>query len=165
MGNELIMTPPPPGRNPWPIAIVAFFAVLIAGIVGFITFATRNQLDLVRADYYAEEIQFQRQLDRLNRTRSLAVQATIAYDAGKRSVSIALPLAPAGPPTAGRIHFYRPSDATLDREVPLAVNDRGVQRVDARRFRPGLWKVRVQWTAAGQEYFFDQSVVVGQSES
>lgn len=159
------MNPPFSTRNPWPIAIVAYFAVFITGIVVFVAFAARNKLDLVRPDYYAEEIQFQRQLDRLNRTQSLARQVTIAYDAAQQTVAIALPPAHAGQPTSGRIHFYRPSDASLDRDVQLAVNEQGVQLVDARKLRPGLWKVRVQWTTSGQEYFFDQSVVVGHAES
>lgn len=159
------MNPPFSTRNPWPIAIVAYFALVITGIVVYIAFAARNQLDLVRPDYYAEEIQFQRQLDRLNRTQSLVRPGTIVYDAAQQSVAIALPPAHAGQPTSGRILFYRPSDASLDRDIQLAVNDQGVQRVDARKLRSGLWKVRVQWTTSGQEYFFDQSVVVGPAES
>ena len=45
--------------------------------------------------------------------------------------------------------------------MQLAVNAEGAQRLDAKSLRPGLWKVRVQWTAAGQDYFFDEAVVIG----
>jgi len=38
----------PPSRNPWPIAITAFFAVAILFIVTFIAFAMRQRADLVQ---------------------------------------------------------------------------------------------------------------------
>lgn len=147
-------------RNPWPIAIVAFFALFISGIVIFVVFASRHPMELVRADYYAEEIEYQKQLDRLNRTQAVGTQVAIRYDAARASVSIALPAAPAGP-LSGWVHFYRPSDATLDQTVPLIVNAEGAQQISAARLRPGFWKVRVQWTMNEKEYFFDQPIVIG----
>jgi hypothetical protein len=36
----------------------------------------------------------------------------------------------------------------------------GTQRLDAKRLRDGLWKVRVKWNANGQDYFLDQPVIV-----
>jgi hypothetical protein len=41
------------------------------------------------------------------------------------------------------------------------VNFDGIQEVDAQKLRAGLWKVRVFWNVDGQEYFFDQPIVVG----
>ena len=44
--------------------------------------------------------------------------------------------------------------------MPLALNAEGMQRLDAKDLRDGLWKVRVKWTVQGQEYFLDQPVIV-----
>jgi nitrogen fixation protein FixH len=154
-----------PNLNPWPIAISSFFAIAITGIVTFIVFATRNKMELVRPDYYDEEIRFQQQLDRLNRTRTLGAPIAVAYDSRQQSITIALPANQTRRPTSGRIHFYRPSDAALDQDLELAVNAEGMQRVDARKFRSGLWKVRVSWTVDGQDYFSDQSIVVDANSS
>jgi nitrogen fixation protein FixH len=155
------MNQPAKSCNPWPIAIIAFFVVLLTGIVVFIVFATRNKMELVRPDYYEEEIRFQAQLDRLNRTRPLNAQVAIAYDANLRCIRVTLPSAHAHRPTTGRIHFYRPSDASLDREVQLVVNRDGLQQVDTQKLQPGLWRVRIYWRSDDQDYFFDQSIVVG----
>ena len=66
-------TPPAPaGRNPWPIAIVSYFIIFIAFIAWFITFAMRQKMDLVRDDYYDQEIRFQQQIDRVQRTQSIS---------------------------------------------------------------------------------------------
>ncbi len=60
----------------------------------------------------------------------------------------------------GNLHLYRPSDARLDRNVPLALNAAGIQRLDAKELRDGLWKVRVKWRFDGKDYFVDQPVIV-----
>ena len=156
------MTAVSKSRNPWPIVITCYFVVFFAGLVAFIVFACRHQVDLVRPDYYEQEIRFQEQLERVQRTRAIAQPVKVAYDAEQRCITIALPLAHAGQ-TGGRIHLFRPSDARLDREIKLVTDASGVQRLDAADMRAGLWKVRVEWTVAGAEYFVDQAIVVKQA--
>jgi nitrogen fixation protein FixH len=143
----------------WPASIVAFFIVFIAGLVAFIIFASTQRDDLVQPDYYEAEIRYQRQIDRIQRTQSMAQPAAIHYDAARRQITIQLPPAHARG-SSGQVHLYRPADARLDQELPLAVDNDGVQHVDAATLRSGLWKVRVQWSVADQEYFLDQSIVL-----
>ena len=146
--------------NPWPIAIISFFGLAIVGIAGFIVFAARNQMDLVRPDYYDEEIRYQEQLDRANRTRSVKARVAIVYDAVHQCVTLTLPGDHASRRTTGKIHFYRPSDARLDKQVQLAIDRDGVQRMDTGSFQAGLWRVRVYWTVDDQEYYFNESIIV-----
>jgi nitrogen fixation protein FixH len=149
---------PQPRRNPWPIVITAYFAVFISFLVGFIIFATRQHVDLVRSDYYEEELRFQQQLDRVKRTQLSGQSAAIQYDSRHECITLDLP--GAGGPANGSIHLYRPSDAKLDRDLPLSVDAQGRQSLDARALQTGLWRVRVQWTRQGQEYYSDQAIVI-----
>lgn len=159
------MNSSPRRANPWPCSIIAFFAVLVASLAAFVVFAARNRMELVRPDYYEEEIRFQEQLDRLNRTRALHAEVEIAYDPAPGEITIVLPRAHLSRSVSGRIELYRPSDASLDRTLPLTVDADGRQRVDAKRLRAGLWKVRVLWSTERQEFFFDRSIVVGSNPS
>ncbi len=154
------MNPKPASRNPWPIAIIAFFAVFIAFIVTYIVFATRQPEDLVRTDYYDDEIRYQDQIDRVDRTRAVRAQASIAYDAARRDVEIKLPPTHVAQQATGEICLYRPSDSRLDREIKLDLAPNGAQRLDASKLQPGLWKVRLYWKVNGSDYYLDQSIVV-----
>ena len=147
------------------MAIIANFVVFIAFIICFTVFASRQKMDLVRHDYYDDEVRYQQQLDRLNRTQPLAPQLAVQYDAARRQITIALPSAHAGKLVTGEIRFYRPSEERLDRDVQLAVDAQGVQRVDARALQAGHWKVRVYWKVDGQEYFFTRPLLVGAHDS
>ena len=152
-------TPTRPPRNPWPIAIIAFFVVFGIFIASFIGWAVSQKQELVSENYYEQEVRYQDQLDRVNRTRFLAGQTAVTFEPAAKSVVINLPVAQAAGAT-GQIHFYRPSNAKLDHALPLAVNAEGAQRIDGRSLAAGLWKVRVEWSAKGQDFYFDQQVIV-----
>jgi len=155
------MNSPATKRNPWPYAIIAYFIVFASAIAAWITFAVRQNMDLVRKDYYEEEIRYQQQIDRQNRTQAIRSEVNVSYDGTQQAITLTLPSTHARQQASGTIQLYRPSDASLDRTVQLVVNAEGTQRLDAKALRPGLWKVRIQWTTAGQDYSFDQSVVIG----
>lgn len=148
-----------PSRNPWPIAITGFFVIAILFIVTFIAFAMRQREDLVSADYYEREIRYQSHLDSMNRSQTLAAQAVVTFEPAQQAIVITLPAAKTQGAT-GNIQLYRPSDARLDHELPLALNAAGIQRLDAKELRDGLWKVRVKWRFDGKDYFVDQPVIV-----
>jgi hypothetical protein len=120
----------------------------------------RQKMDLVRDDYYDQEIRFQQQIDRVQRTQSISTQINIASDPANQSISIGLPLEQAARSPSGTVLLYRPSDASLDRQFALQIGADGVQRLDVHAFSPGLWKVRVQWTINGQDYSFDKNIVL-----
>lgn len=152
-----------PTRNLWPHAIIAWFVIFAAALAAWITFAVRQNMDLVRSDYYEEEVHYQRQLDRLNRTTAVRGQVAIHYDAVKGEVTVQLPAGHVAPRSTGLVRFYRPSEAALDFEIPLAVDAQGLQSIGRQNLRGGLWKVRVEWTASGQEYFFEQILVADET--
>lgn len=150
----------PAGRNPWPIFLVVYFIVFITYIASFIVFAERQRMDLVREDYYDQEIKFQKQIDGATRAQSSRTPIAVRYDAATASITVALPKEQAARNPSGSVNFYRPSDAQLDETRPLAVNDTGVQHLDVKGLRKGPWKVRVEWKVDGQDYFSEQPFVV-----
>jgi len=148
-----------PAFNPWPYGLIAFFAVFISCVVGFGVFAVRQNPDLVRADYYEEELRHQQQMDRVQRTAAVRSQVVLGYDSGRQVISLELPAEHAARQPAGTIHLYRPSDAALDRQMPLAVDPEGRQTLDVRGIAEGRWKIRVTWIAGGEEYFAEQTLL------
>ena len=162
--NKLMNSNLSPSRNPWPTAIILFFIGFFLFTAGLVVFASRQKMDLVRGDYYDEEIRYQEQLNRMNLTLPIADQVAIRYEATRQSIHIALPL-DHGKKATGRIRLYRPSDESLDREIPLALDADGAQQVDASKLPSGLWKVRLYWTVEGKDYYFSDTVIVAPKTS
>jgi hypothetical protein len=152
---------PGPSRwNPWPLCIAAYFTLALIGCGTFIVFCARHPPDLVAADYYEQEVHYQSQLDRLQHARQGAALTTVSYEPDQHRIKLALPPGPAGSKVTGNIELYRPSAVNQDRQFKLDLDPQGVQSIDTANLQPGLWKVRVWWSANGQDYYLDQKVVV-----
>ena len=147
-------------RNPWPYAIIGWFLIFGTGMAAWVVVAVRNDPDLVRGDYYEQEIGYQKHIDRLNRTTAVRGEVSVALENTRQWIALRLPLAHVASDFSGTVHFYRPSNAKLDFEQPLALDATGVQRVPTDQLQGGLWRIRVQWTTGGQEFFHDQSLVL-----
>ena len=159
--DPLLVKPP---RTFWPHAILAWFVIFGAALAAWITFALRQRVELVSPDYYEEEVRFQTQLDRLNRTAGLRSEVAIQYDAASSQVTLHLPAGQVARHPRGRVRFYRPSEASLDFEVTLSVDAAGLQRIDVSGRRAGQWKMRLQWKADGQDYFLEETLVFAEPE-
>ena len=151
-------------QNPWPVGLVIFFIVFATYIVGYVIFATRQKMDLVREDYYDQEIRFQQQIDRVKRSVPVLADAAIDYDRAGDLVTVSLPSVKFND-ISGSVSFYRPSDAALDSNVELGLDPAGRQSLSVRSLRSGFWKVRVQWKTAGREYFFEKPIVIKRTAS
>lgn len=148
-------------RNLWPLGITVTLIVFVAGTATLIVIACSHRTELVTDDYYAQEVRFQRQIDREVRTRLVKSQISVAYDPARQCITVELPKSHVQPGTKGQIELYRPSASGQDRREDLKINARGLQTLDAKGLSSGLWKVRITWTAGGEEFFFDQKVVIG----
>lgn len=148
-------------QNPWPWAIVLTFVLFISGTIGLVVMACSQKVDLVSANYYEQELKFQGQLERMKRTSELGSQAAVTYVAAKESITISLPPDHARQDVRGQIQLYRPAEAGLDRQMEFQPDGHGIQSLDTRGLKPGLWKIRVSWTVGKQDYFIDQKIVIG----
>lgn len=144
----------------WPRAIIAYFIVFTTAMTAWVAFALHQKTDLVRDDYYEQEIRYQEQVDRITRTQAIRGQYRVGYDSAERAITIQLPEPHARSGAAGEIHLYRPSDARLDRTFPLALDANGRQRLQAKELQPGLWRLRASWGVQGKDYFFDEPLLV-----
>jgi len=147
-----------PSWNPWPYALIAYFAVFISAVVAFTAWSLHQKMDLVGADYYDQDIRYQSQIDRIARTAAVSPEVQVEYLQGQ--VVLQLPREQAVRGISGTVQLYRPSNAGMDRTVPLAVDPSGTQRIEAKNLIPGLWRIRMGWKVGNEEFFRDTTVVV-----
>ncbi|MGZ4972799.1 MAG: FixH family protein, partial [Limisphaerales bacterium] len=140
------------------------FTILTYGGPRFSNLTTRdvNFSFPAGADYYEAEIKFQQQIDRVERSRPTEAQLGLNYDAQTAKIVVQLPR-DSQTGASGKIELYRPSDARQDKNIKLAADQNGTQRIDVRGLKSGLWKVRVNWTYAGQEYFVEKPITISNS--
>jgi hypothetical protein len=159
------MNTPSNQRSFWPVSIISFFILAIIFVVSYVVFASRQRTDLVRQDYYDQEIRFQNHIDRMSRTRFISPDAGIVYDTAQKFIAITLPRSSTNQLPVGDIFLYRPADERLDQNIPITVDQKGMQVVDAKNLETGLWKVRVEWKVDDQEFYFEKSIVIPSAQT
>jgi hypothetical protein len=141
----------------WPRALIAFFVFFISTVVLFSIWSiTRNPVDLVVKDYYAEELRHQEQIERSQRAATLPNPPRVAYVPAARHIAVTFP----APPESGHLHFYRPSDSALDQHHILTLDAEHRQIFEMLGFEPGLWRVRLTWIQDGEDFFIEQPLVL-----
>jgi len=145
--------------HPWPATIIAYFAIVLCGVAALIVHSLRNNVELVRSDYYAAEVQYQDQIDRIKRTEPFKNEIGVAY--AVQHLEVRLPNAhTSSSDFTGALWVYRPSNATLDQKLDLkAKQTQEPYRIEM-ELAPGLWRIKANWQSEGEEYFFEDSLVV-----
>ena len=145
-------------KNFWPLGIIVTFALFFIGMASVVVIAATHREHLVNNNYYEQELKYQSQIDTVARTQTSGAQ--LAFDAATGAVVIHLPGAQRAQKFSGAIELYRPAAPDLDQKFPLTPDAAGTQTLDVSKLTPGLWLVRVQWNAAGADYFLEQKITV-----
>ena len=139
----------------WGKSIVLVF-ILFAGFIGSLVFLmSRQQVDLVREDYYQTELAFQQQIDRVARTTRLKT-AVMNYDSVQQKLVIALP----DSLQKGEVKFYRPSNRRQDTYVQIQPNAQQRQLISTSSLAKGYWKVQLSWSDGQLDYFTEKELFI-----
>ncbi|ELR70754.1 hypothetical protein C900_03362 [Fulvivirga imtechensis AK7] len=142
----------------WGTKIVIVFVLFAGLIVTLVTISMKQDVSLVAKDYYVQEIAYQDQIERIKNYKKLgAEQLRITYDDSRSVVVIT---APGNHKREGEVHFFRPSDASLDSKYALKPNGDGHQYFDVKNFKKGLWKIKISWQENGREYYEEKTLVI-----
>src|SRR6478736_6129386 len=144
----------------WPRVIIGFFILFAIFIGNFVRMAMKSDVDLVSKDYYQKEIAYQKHMNTVAQTKenNAEIQVTLAEAAGQ--LVIAFPEFYKDQKVAGTVQFFRPSNAKLDFELPLNLNDARQQFILVGKLEKGLWKVQVSSEANGKNYFTEQIITL-----
>ena len=146
----------------WSTGIALVYGVFVSFFLGLVIYFSffHKQVDLVAENYYAQEIAYQDQMDRIERTQALPDLLKINHVYDQRVLTIAFPANMEYTRIAGRIHFFRPSDAGQDRIVPLFLSNAGKQHISTRNLARGYWIIKIYWMTDNTEYYTEESLVL-----
>ncbi len=136
------------------IAIIFFCSVMIATGI----FLFNQKVDLVTDDYYEKTLVYQNQIDLEEKTKAL--KKDIIFLVNDESINISLPEDVTGSDIKGEVYFYRPSDKNLDFKISLLTDNNGAMALQKDKLIPGMWKVKVNWSADGEKYYSEKSLLI-----
>ena len=138
----------------WGKSIVLAFVLFAAFIAMLVAICIRQDVSLVANEYYAEELAYQQQIDRISNTNKLKEPPKITLDGSVLSVSFNdLPEV-----EKGQLQLFRPSDPALDTQFELRPGHDSFQRFSTKGLKKGMYRARLQWRMQGKEFFLEQTI-------
>jgi len=142
----------------WGTGIVIAFIVFISFIMYFIiTMMTNNKYDhdLVVEDYYKQELQFQKDIDKETNAKTLT--ENITYKKTEEGLVIIFPENLLINNISGKVFLYRPSNKQFDFEMPISLSNHNLLIPD-KRLLDGRWNINVDWQYNGKNYLYKKEI-------
>jgi hypothetical protein len=139
----------------WGYKIVFIYVVFVSGILYLVVQSSRQQMDLVTDDYYAQEIRYQEKIDQSK--RAAALSESIHYQLINDGIEIIFPKEFQGKTITGNALLYYPANEQKD--VAAVVNtNQGKMLITIPDKRSGMHILKITWEADGVSYYFEESV-------
>lgn len=142
----------------WGTGVVLAFIGFISFIMYFIiTMNTDSKYDhdLVSEDYYADELKYQGDINKLKSAKTLTENVT--YKKTEAGLIIQFPKDIDTKKIIGKVFLYRPSNKQLDFETTISLSDSYLLIPD-KRLVDGRWNIKVDWQYSGNSYLFKESI-------
>ena len=135
----------------WGYKITVLYVGFILLIISMVALTMREKVDLVSKDYYEQELKYQDKIDKVNRTNALKRSLTWKIKTDSLILEVAEQFK--AEKINGSIFLFRPSDAALDKTIPVEMNSSGMQVISTDQLKKGIYKMQVSWEAKGEEYY------------
>ncbi|MEP3837006.1 MAG: FixH family protein [Algibacter sp.] len=143
----------------WGTGIVIAFIAFISFIMYFVINMSVNSKynhDLVSEDYYAEELQYQNDINKLKSAKAL--NENISYKKTNKGLVIQFPNGFDYKNIKGKLFLYRPSNKQLDFETAISLSNSNLLIPD-NRLVDGRWNIKIDWQYNGKSYLFKESII------
>ncbi len=142
----------------WNTRITILYLGFVALIVTLVILAVNNPSDLVAEDYYKQELNYQKQIDKMNESKTLSEQPAVVVKTD--SITLQFPSACSSKKLTGEVKFYRPSNDKDDWSTNVNADQNGKQQFPCSGLKKGLYTMQLNWSSEGKNYYNEFSVNV-----
>jgi hypothetical protein len=141
----------------WGKWIVVSFVLFAAFIGVIVAISMRQDVNLVSATYYQDELAYQEKLNRKNNTEQLAQKPEVTL-VDATFLQVYFPEAKLI--EKGELQVFRPSSARFDQRFKLNTTADSVQLFRVSHLKPGAYRIKLSWTMEGVDYYLEKVVVI-----
>ena len=142
----------------WPTGIILALSAFIIFILSFVykaTFMSQYDHHLVSDDYYRDEINYQQEINKLNKAAALKEDLTLTKV--PEGLLIKFPAEFDSEKITGTISFQRPSNDKIDFQLPIKLIASNYL-ISNENLVDGRWNAKIEWTINGTTYLFKEKL-------
>ncbi|MCB0653431.1 MAG: FixH family protein [Saprospiraceae bacterium] len=142
----------------WGTGIAVFYTSFALFMVFMVIRSTFYDHSLVVEDYYAKDLAYQEQYDKIKNSQELEEGLVIKNNAAERTVELIFPQGIKD--IKGQVQFYRPSDKANDFYVKIDNPENGKMLIPVGNAISGYWIVKVDWQGDGKAFYDEKNIRV-----
>jgi hypothetical protein len=141
----------------WGTGILIFLILFLIACAVFITFAMRQDVNLVHKDYYEKGVDYTEQMHVNARSASLtdSIRVLISDDLLKMDFAASL----VSKIDSGKVLLYRPSSSKMDITLPMIFAENCLD-INKSNLKTGRYIIKLSWYSEGLKYEIDKAVIV-----
>tara|TARA_R110002049_G_scaffold304783_1_gene500371 strand:+ start:1056 stop:1502 length:447 start_codon:yes stop_codon:yes gene_type:complete len=142
----------------WGTGIVLAFIGFISFIMYFIITMNVDKKyshDLVSEDYYADELAYQDDINKLTNANNL--NQNISYKKSDEGLIINFPDDIDYKKITGKVFLYRPSNKQLDFDTAISLS-KPYLLIPDNRLVDGRWNIKIDWKLNNQSYLYKETI-------
>jgi nitrogen fixation protein FixH len=139
----------------WGTRIAFLYGGFVLIIAALVIGSMRQNYDLVSKDYYQQELEYQKTIDAGK--NQAALSAPVHLHANESNVVLKFPSEFEGKTLAGKIHFYSPVDAAMDKSFELVAENNSMF-IRRSELHNATYKVKIGWQVDGKEYYQESAI-------
>jgi nitrogen fixation protein FixH len=140
----------------WGHGIIVTFVLFGAFMAYFYVNMSKQSIELVGKNYYADGQAFQQKINEREQTAALTTKASLEFSADYQQAKIQFPASI----SKGSLVFYRPSNANLDKIVRVSADSTGLALIHTPFLVKGPWNVSLSWEKDGKSYIEEQRIQI-----
>lgn len=141
----------------WGKKITIVYLAFVALIVTMVVISARQKVDLVSSDYYAKELNYQSDINKMKNANALSTKLKCSLI--NNTIELIFPDEHQNKSITGNAFVYKPSDNKSDRVFPLNTFE-GREVISTQDLSKGMYKIKVDWVVEGVEYQTESVIVI-----
>lgn len=143
----------------WGTGIALVYTTFAVAMLFAVYRSTLRDNSLVSEQYYADDLAYQQQYDKIANAQQLNEPVRIEKRAAEGQVALQFPTNMGK--IEGTIQFFCPADSKSDLKVPIQLNADHQQAIPLQLLRrKGLWEVKIDWQANQLGYFSQERLIL-----
>ncbi len=140
----------------WGHGIIVTFVLFGAFMAYFYVNMSKENIELVGKNYYADGQAFQQKINEREQTEALKAKASLEFSSDFQQAKIQFPASI----SIGSLVFYRPSNASQDKTLGVSADAAGLALINTPFLVKGPWKVSLTWEKDGKSYIVEQRIQI-----
>ncbi len=142
----------------WGTGIALLYIGFVIGILTLVTMSMNQKVDLVTENYYAEELGFQKKIDKVARANALTTP--LRWEVTDTAIRISYPADFSAGQLSGTVNLYCPSDNSKDIQFKVQPDAQNQQAIPLASLQPGRYLLQFDWKNGTVSYWNEGVITI-----